>query len=57
MIRGVAAVYNRHAYLDERKAALDAWSRHIESLVRVAPDSSVSLAGFKNDEVILSNGF
>ena len=33
-IRGVAAVYNRHAYLDERKAALDAWSRYVESLVR-----------------------
>jgi hypothetical protein len=24
-IRGVAAVYNRHAYLDERKVALEAW--------------------------------
>jgi hypothetical protein len=30
---GVAAVYNRHAYLDERKAALHAWSRRIEVLV------------------------
>jgi integrase len=35
-IRGVAAVYNRHAYLDERKAALEAWARHIESIVRPA---------------------
>ena len=33
-IRGVAAIYNRHAYLDERKAALDAWSRYVEALVR-----------------------
>jgi hypothetical protein len=33
-IRGVAAVYNRHAYLEERKAALDAWGRYVESLVR-----------------------
>ncbi len=24
-IRGVAAVYNRFEYLDERRAALDAW--------------------------------
>jgi integrase len=32
-IRGVAAIYNRHAYLDERRAALEAWGRHIESLV------------------------
>ena len=35
-IRGVAAVYNRHAYLDERKAALAAWSRYVEQLVRAA---------------------
>lgn len=33
-IRGVAAVYNRHAYLVERKAALENWSRYLESLVR-----------------------
>jgi len=34
----VAAVYNRAAYLDERKAALEALGRYIESLVR--PGSS-----------------
>jgi integrase len=33
-IRGVAAVYNRHSYTEERKAALEAWGRYIESLVR-----------------------
>ena len=33
-IRGVAAVYNRHAYLDERRAALHAWSRFVEALVQ-----------------------
>jgi integrase len=32
-IRGVAAVYNRYGYLNERKAALDAWGKHIEGLV------------------------
>lgn len=42
-IRGVAAVYNRHAYLDERKAALDAWSRYVESLVRPGPANVVPL--------------
>jgi integrase len=36
-IRGVAAVYNRHAYLDERKAALEAWGRYVETLVRPLP--------------------
>jgi hypothetical protein len=42
-IRGVAAVYNRHAYLEERKAALDAWSRYIEALVRPTPDNVVQI--------------
>jgi integrase len=38
-IRGVAAIYNRHAYLEERKAALDAWGRYVQGLVRPgAPD-------------------
>lgn len=43
-IRGVAAVYNRHAYIEERKAALDAWSRYVESLVRPGPQNVVQLA-------------
>lgn len=42
-IRGVAAVYNRHAYLEERKAALEAWGRHVESLVRPGPTNVVPL--------------
>jgi integrase len=33
-IRGVAATYNRFAYLDERKAALEALGRFVEALVR-----------------------
>jgi len=43
-IRGVAAVYNRHAYLEERRAALEAWSRHIESSVRQSPSNVTELA-------------
>jgi integrase len=39
-IRGVPAVYNRHAYLEERKTALEAWGRHVESLVRPASQMS-----------------
>jgi integrase len=42
-IRGVAAVYNRHAYLEERKAALESWGRYVENLVRAAPTNVVSL--------------
>jgi integrase len=38
-IRGVAAVYNRFQYLDERKAALEAWGRYIEGLIgRTTPN-------------------
>lgn len=33
-IRGVAAVYNKAAYLDERKVALEALGRFLEALVR-----------------------
>jgi integrase len=43
-IRGVARIYNRHAYGDERKAALEAWSGHVESLVRPVPSNVVPLA-------------
>ena len=28
-IKGVAAVYNRHAYLDERREALEKWEAHV----------------------------
>ena len=40
-IRGVAAIYNRHAYIEERKTALHTWSRYVESLVRPTPDNVV----------------
>jgi integrase len=42
-IRGVAAVYNRFQYLDEREAALEAWGRFVESLVRPVPSNVVPL--------------
>lgn len=41
-IRGVAAVHNRFEYSEERRAALDMWGRHIESLVK--PVSNISLS-------------
>ena len=31
-IRGVAAVYNRHGYLEERREALEAWGKRVMSL-------------------------
>ncbi|MDR3495114.1 MAG: tyrosine-type recombinase/integrase [Ancalomicrobiaceae bacterium] len=32
-ISGVAAVYNRHAYMDEMRAAITAWERHLDGLL------------------------
>jgi integrase len=40
-IRGVAKVYNRFAYLEERAAALDAWSRFVMSLVNEKRQTNV----------------
>jgi integrase len=42
-IRGVARIYNRHAYLEERRAALEAWSRFVVSLVATVPLNVVAL--------------
>jgi hypothetical protein len=32
-IKGVARIYNRAEYREERRAALDAWGRFVEALV------------------------
>ena len=42
-IRGVAAVYNRFAYVDERRAALEAWGRYVHGLTIKAPANVVTL--------------
>jgi integrase len=43
-ISGVGAIYNRFEYLAERQAASEAWSRHVESLVRPVPSNVVPLS-------------
>ena len=44
-ISGVAAIYNRFEYVDERRRALDAWSRHVEAMIgSPAPSNVVHLA-------------
>ena len=43
-IRGVAAVYNRHSYIEERRAALEAWGRYVESLVCPSATNVVQLS-------------
>ena len=42
-IRGVAAVYNRFEYLEERRAALEAWGRFVAELATQAPTNVVAL--------------
>jgi hypothetical protein len=32
-IKGVARIYNRSSYLDEKRAALDLWAGHVVALV------------------------
>src|SRR5215469_7688935 len=42
-IAGVAKIYNRFEYLPDRKAALDAWAHHVESLIRPSPSNVIEL--------------
>jgi hypothetical protein len=41
-ISGVAAVYQRHEFLPQRKDALDLWGAHISALLRTAGRLSVA---------------
>ncbi len=43
--RGVAGVYNRFDYADEKRDALEAWARHVLALVEGQPDNVVPIAG------------
>ena len=33
IVSGVAAIYNRHAYLEEKRQALEAWAERVSALV------------------------
>ncbi|CAN5166913.1 site-specific integrase [soil metagenome] len=37
---GIVGVYQRHSFADEKRAALETWSAHIESLVGIKPVAS-----------------
>ena len=41
---GVAAHYDHHAYLSEKREALEAWGRHVEGLIRPSQVNVVSIA-------------
>jgi integrase len=40
-IKGVAAVYNRYNYSVEKRTALEAWSRYLDTVVNGAPAANV----------------
>jgi integrase len=44
IIRGIALIYNKHEYEKERRAALEAWGRYIEALVRDVPSNVADIA-------------
>lgn len=37
IVSGVAAIYNRHAYLDEKREALEQWAEQMRAMVAQAP--------------------
>jgi integrase len=43
-ISGVAAVYQRHEFLKERRDALERWSAHVEGLLRVGKELELKAA-------------
>jgi integrase len=40
-ISGVAAVYQKHAFIDERRTALDRWGKHVQSLLEGTTNDNV----------------
>jgi hypothetical protein len=42
-ISGVAAVYQRHEFLVERRAALDLWGAHVNQILREAQEQRIGL--------------
>ena len=40
-ISGVAAIYNRHSYLPEKRHALEAWAAHVMGLANGPASSTV----------------
>jgi integrase len=43
VIRGVRGIYDRHAFIDEKRDALERWSRRLETIVNPSPDNIVTL--------------
>ena len=46
--RGVTAVYDRHSYDGEKRAALEAWAQHLDSIVTAPADATDNVVPFKS---------
>ena len=51
IVSGVAAVYNRYAYVDEKREALERWARSIEGLVERSDDFTSGVAKVARREI------
>ncbi len=40
---GIVSVYQKHSFADEKRAALDSWSQHVERVVSGKPAKVVQL--------------
>jgi hypothetical protein len=38
---GVAGIYQRHEWQDEKRSALEAWARHVDAIVNPAEETNV----------------
>jgi integrase len=43
-MQGITAVYNRHRHDDEKRAALDAWARHVRQMAEASAAATVASA-------------
>jgi integrase len=48
VVKGVARIYNRFEYAPERRAALETWASHVESLVRPVRSNVVVMADVRS---------
>src|SRR6185312_10304174 len=46
IVSGVAAIYNRHAYQDEKREALEKWSEKLSQIVKA--ENSLTTAAWQN---------
>jgi integrase len=51
-IRGVARIYNRHDYATEKRAALEAWGRHVKKLLADPPPDNVIELGVATNPAV-----